>query len=174
VLVVLDRLVAAVAVVVLEAAARAVGVLELLVLEDALAVAGADVAEGDELDGAGVVLADEHAALVAGADDGGLDRLVLQGGHVVAVVRRGADRDGGAGGDQALHEAAARHAVLLVGGGQLADDALEVRLAGRLLFGVDVKGHGSALLGSEIVGVCGWDAGGSGALSRPAAPGRPH
>ena len=39
-----------------------------LAVEDALLVGRADVADGDELEVLGVVLADEDAALVAGAD----------------------------------------------------------------------------------------------------------
>ena len=47
-------------------------------VEDALLVGGPDVAAGDEFEVVGIVLADEDAAFVAGADQGGLHRLAVQ------------------------------------------------------------------------------------------------
>src|SRR5262249_3249750 len=127
-----------------------------------------NVAARDELDEVGIVCADQPAPLVARADQGGLDRPHRRGETVVAVAekRGGGDRHGGAGGDHALHEAASRHAagdacdgsgwagrgtllLLVLGGrvslGELADDAIEVALAGRLLFRGHVESHGILL-----------------------------
>ena len=74
--------------------------------EDALLIGRPNVADGDEFEELGIVLADENAALVAGADHRGLDRLALE--LLIAEIARGAGhRDSPAGHDQALHEAAA-------------------------------------------------------------------
>src|SRR5262249_10096269 len=100
------------------------------------------VAGGDELNEVGVVLADEHAALVAGADDGGLDSLALAE-RLVAVVRTGRHDAGAGGAEQALHEGAPRRlgVLLRVGLRQPFGSAGEVFLAGLTLFGGQVDSH---------------------------------
>src|SRR5262249_25551590 len=125
--------------------ARRSGIARALVLEDAFLVAWADIGVGDELEVSGVMLADEDAALVAGAYDAGLDRAIGEGAVGVAEIRCGGDGQRGAGGGEALHELPARHAhdrrpAL----GQLADGALEVRLADRFLLGGHIKCHDSS------------------------------
>src|SRR5262249_31136966 len=113
---------------------------------DALLVAGPDVADRDDLKVLRIVLAHEHAALVAGPDQRGLYRPVGQPGVVVAVIRGRGDARGGAGGNQAFHEVAPVDAALRIG--ELADDALEVGLAGLALLGGQVNGHRQVPLGS--------------------------
>ncbi len=62
--------------------------------EDAFLVGRPNVGHGDDLQVLRIVLADQHAALVAGADQSGSHRLVIDCLRVLGVleVRRGADR----------------------------------------------------------------------------------
>src|SRR5258707_8668821 len=107
-----------------------------LALEDALLVGGANVGIGDDFEVLGVVLAHEHTALIAGADQGGLHRLVLDLLVLVAVVNRGGHGGGRTRSNEALHEITAGHARFLVFGslvGELANRLMEVGLADFLL-----------------------------------------
>src|SRR5262249_35616221 len=100
-------------------------------VEDALLVERADVAGGDELDVLGVVLAQQHPALVPAADQGRPHGLVPLPLLVPEVDGRGDGQDR-PGGDHGLHEPAA---------GQVASRLLEVVSALRLLLGGQVEGH---------------------------------
>src|SRR5262245_5385514 len=107
--------------------------------EDALPVRRADVADGDDLDELRVVLADQHTTLVAGADQGCLDRLAA-GAFVglVAEVDRGRNRDDDAARQgKRLDEVAPGQFVAR----QLARHAIEVRLAHSFFFGGHVESH---------------------------------
>ncbi len=132
-----NAVVGAAAIVEVEALARA----DRLTREDAGLVAGPDVAVGDELDVSGVVLADEDAPFVAGADEARLDGLGREAAVAVAVVGGSRERHRGAGSDQALHEASARDPAGLGAVSKLADDALEILLADRLLFRGHIESH---------------------------------
>src|SRR5262249_18456489 len=92
----------------------------------------AQVADSDELEVLRVVLADEHAALVAAADQRGLHRFALNA--LVAEPDCGRDNRAGAGGDErVLEEVSPTDAV---------DRALVVRLPELPLFRGEIDGHG--------------------------------
>jgi hypothetical protein len=104
-----------------------------LAFDDAPTVVRADVAEGDELEILGVVVAHEDAPLVAATDEGGLNRFALH--RLVAEV--GASRDGsepGRADRHALHEPAA---------GQVAGRGVEVSFAKLFVLGRQVESHRS-------------------------------
>ncbi len=131
--------------------------------EDALAVGRPDVGDGDEVQVVLVVHADEDAALVAAADEADAHGVALER-LVAEVARRGNRGATRGGGDQALHEVAAGHALA-------ADGLVEILLADLLLFGIQVQGHEIVPLQGDFVrlAVCAGPAGGP---SRPwaAAP----
>ena len=114
---------ASVAVDVPEALARA---RRVLAVEDALLVRRPNVGDSDEFQVIRIVLADQHAALVAAADQADLDRIALR--FLVAEISGRGDRQHRSSGEHAFHEIPAVQ-------GLGADDTLEVRFAGCFLLG---------------------------------------
>src|SRR6516162_2100522 len=102
-----------VAIVEIEAAARAGG----FPLENAFAeIAGADIAEGDKLEVGGIVLTDQNAAFIAGADEAGAHGPAAEGTIRVGEIARRRHGHGGPGRHQAAHELAARHSLAALAG----------------------------------------------------------
>src|SRR5262245_8096721 len=103
--------------------------------EDSTLIAGADIAVGDKLEIFRIVLADQDAAFVAGADKSNLHRITAETGIAVAEICGCRERQNASRGDETLHKSASRHATFRRRGRELADDAVEVLLADGFLFG---------------------------------------
>ena len=115
----------------IEPLARRIGLAD----KNPLHVGRPNVGDGHKLEIILVVLADQDAALVAGADQAGLDRVALP--LLVAVIGGCRDGHGGARGQQALHEIAAVD-------GMTADCGVKVGPSRFALLGGGEDGHQTA------------------------------